>query len=345
MSSIERDINSLLKDGLSVSSVGAALFRRLEQERLTPSQKLEIYQFAYNAGIHGAILDHFAKRIKVGKAIPWALFVQLLHENGIKYRQGLATHIFEGAQTQKALKELLNFYRWDHLDPRFHPLRTSRDKDRQAEFGRIKQRLKEKIIYLQDQRMLDEEKRAIEKYEEMYPDDPFVQEQKSAFKERWARELIHLRASSLRESKIRRSVKEHDSYTTSWIKLIQKELDRLQKSFPHQMYDLAVGFMMLDLPELSVSALERCQRSENIEWLLAEALIAADRPLDSIGLLYEIELKYAAKPETSFGVGYLRAQALWKLGQEEMAIGILTSIINIRPKYRSAHALLEEWKR
>ncbi|MCB0421415.1 MAG: hypothetical protein KDD61_10495 [Bdellovibrionales bacterium] len=345
MIDIESEIQILLREGLTVDAVGTNLFRRLEHDRLTPEQKKSIFYFAYYSGLHQPLLEHLAQRIRTERELPWELLAQLFHENGVKYNQTLVTHLFAGAQKQKLLREFLSFSEWDHLDPRFLPLRTSRDKERQADFIKAKNRLKEKITYLKNQRMLDEEKRALQKYAELYPGDPYIKTQLTEFKERWAKELIASRSSSLRELKIERNSLKQEPYVKEWEEVLCKELKRLESQYPQQLYNLAVGFMMMEIPNLAVITLQMMPKEENREWLLAEALIAANRPLDGIGVLYEIEVKYAKNPETSFGVSYLRAQALWKLGQEDMAISILQSIINIRPKYRSASTLLKEWTR
>jgi tetratricopeptide (TPR) repeat protein len=79
------------------------------------------------------------------------------------------------------------------------------------------------------------------------------------------------------------------------------------------------------------------------DWLRAELLVHARRFVEGLEHLKHLEVRYVDDPETSFAVSYLKAQCLQELGQKDAALEILKSIVRVRPNYRSAHALIQEW--
>jgi hypothetical protein len=90
--------------------------------------------------------------------------------------------------------------------------------------------------------------------------------------------------------------------------------------------------------------IDRTQITKSTRWLRAEILIHARRFVDLLEELDELELLFAHDPESTSSVIYLRAQALWGLDQRALAISMMESLVKSRLHYRSADALLAEWK-
>ncbi|HRO68156.1 MAG TPA: hypothetical protein PL182_11375, partial [Pseudobdellovibrionaceae bacterium] len=66
-----------------------------------------------------------------------------------------------------------------------------------------------------------------------------------------------------------------------------------------------------------------------------------------VELLHElarVELLQSEDSETFFATAYLRAQALWGLGQKHAAIEVMESLLASRPQYRSGLSLLSLWR-
>ena len=108
-------------------------------------------------------------------------------------------------------------------------------------------------------------------------------------------------------------------------------------------YNLAIGLYFIELYHEALQVIRRAPESSAKDWFYLELLLRCGRYLECLDEVNQIELKYSADPESTFAATYIRAQALWGLGQTGSAIELLRSIVDIRPSYRSAHSLLNEW--
>ncbi len=113
---------------------------------------------------------------------------------------------------------------------------------------------------------------------------------------------------------------------------------------PEQIYNLALLCMSFELYDLGFEILHQAPETVAGEWLKAEILFERGRFLDLLKHLDHIENKVSMDPESTFGATYLRAQAYHGLGQKEIAIQMLESLSQRRPSYRSAEALLHQWR-
>jgi hypothetical protein len=117
--------------------------------------------------------------------------------------------------------------------------------------------------------------------------------------------------------------------------------------------DFAVSQLMWDNEDGAIhlldQVLERLKKNHSKEtvptdWLRAEILLRGRKFVSLLDHLTWLETAYADDPETVFSVQYLRAQALWGLNQKFVAIEIIEGLLQARPDYRTAHALLDQWK-
>ena len=340
---LEIEIHQMLKDGYQPHDIAKDLLQRIGIERMTTETKLRILNFAHNCGYSKGVANYIKLRIERSKNPPWGLFAHMIFEAGIPYSRNLADYMFEGAQVHKSLADLVEFQNWDSLDPRFKELRKSVKNSLKKNLSDKRDRLIEKIKFMREQRILEQEKLAIDQLTTLFPDDPFLKDKENHFELRWAQDIIRKRASANREARIEKQSIALDNEQKKWVSEMKKNLPDLLKNFPDQAYNIAITFKMMELPALAVIALQSAPKEEDCEWLLIETLIEMGRAVVALDAIHNIEKSYASKPGTSFAANYLRAQALWKLEEKQLAISIISSIIKIRPQYRSATALLSQW--
>ena len=75
-----------------------------------------------------------------------------------------------------------------------------------------------------------------------------------------------------------------------------------------------------------------------LEWLFEMQQYTA-----SIELANQLLDSIDEDPEKLFFINYIKAQALYYLGEKKEAIQYLNDIIVIRPDYKSAQSLMEKW--
>jgi hypothetical protein len=108
-------------------------------------------------------------------------------------------------------------------------------------------------------------------------------------------------------------------------------------------FDFAVAAYMLESFEDALSLLSFSEETESLIWFRMEVLLKCRRFVELLTDLAKIEILFAHDPETFFATAYLRAQAMWGLGQKHTAIEVLEGLLAARPHYRAASALLSIW--
>ena len=143
----------------------------------------------------------------------------------------------------------------------------------------------------------------------------------------------------------------HETPTPEAVDFVEKLTTQIQKlaehyvtTAPDQVYNLAVLCMNFELYDLSLKLLNLAPETFAGEWLKAEILFENGRFLDLLKQIETLEKKMTATPDSTLGAVYLKAQAYYGLGQKELAIQMMESLIHSRPSYRSAESLLHQWR-
>ena len=108
-------------------------------------------------------------------------------------------------------------------------------------------------------------------------------------------------------------------------------------------YDLAMNLHFMDFNLEALEILRVAPPSPAVDWLTLELMIQSRRFVDALSQAAHLEAAYAEDPDAAFAVTYARARALKGLGQVELAIDLLRSLIRVRPAYKSAQSLLMDW--
>jgi hypothetical protein len=83
---------------------------------------------------------------------------------------------------------------------------------------------------------------------------------------------------------------------------------------------------------------------QSLVWLRCELLLKGRRFLQLLDELDRWEASAANDPDQVVGILYLRAQALFGLGQTVSAIELMEMIASSLPGYRSAGSFLNTWR-
>lgn len=338
----ERKIHRLLTVGKSAREIFDELTIDLFQKKVSESERQSIFSFGLNAGLYQQMLANFVEVFHEKTPTPWSHFLVLIDKLKIKPPPEIIESVIKGARRQDRIENLSLSHSWDLLDPRFSQMRIEVEKVRKQRFSDKKQILLDKIEFYRNQRMAEEERRAIRVLLKMFPDDPMVQGEFDQFQKQWARDVVARNIDESRENRIFHNPKIDTQLRKTAKILVDAMLVEAQQK-PHTSYNLAIGLKMMGLPDLGLRVLAFADNNWASEWLAIELLIDCGRFVDCLNAVHELELEYSHDPETTFAATYARAKALFGLGQRGPAIDLLQSIVNVRPNYRSAFTLMTEW--
>lgn len=321
--------------------------------------------------------------------LPWVYLAEAIGQVRIKPLPGETTAIRKGASEQNREAQLLKSYQLDLWDLSF-PQRRSElkrgsgqtqkageshaeesesetkkqppsdspsmtEKDSRQLLQEEKAMLYEKLQFMRDNHMLEQEAQILNELLALYPNDAELGLAKKDLQIRWAKNVIASSTSKKNEnlSMLRGGTWPEDNIESALIKslVIDRSIE-LASEYPERAYDLAIGLKFMDCPKeaLEVLELQKKQPPDKIksslmptDWLYLELLLEARQYLRAFEETKKMEVQYSAAPETAPAIIYSRAQALWGLGQNEPAIELMKTLVRIRPDYKSAQSYLALW--
>lgn len=340
----EAEINSLLQKLGDPSLVADDLFRRWDLNLLTEEEQIDCAQFLVASGQYRALFERVNKLLSEKMKLPWAQLAEAVGYTKIAPTKTEIDAILEGAKEQESEEALIRSYQLDLWDRRFIELRAALQSRKAIDLAERKQALKDKLEFMRAQRMLEQEADILEEVQKLFPNEPEFAAEREAFEIRWAREVIanvspHTDPTSELAWKADRLTPEQQT-SKGMIVERAKKMAHANSKLAH---DLAVCLHFMDFNSEAIEVLNLGPDSEAADWLRLELMIKARQFVNVLSEGSRLEVLYAANPDTAFAVVYARARALWGLGQSEMAIDLMSSLIRIKPNYKSAQALLSDW--
>ena len=344
MTQVELIIQNKLLEGKDIGAVGEELLAELNSMNFNFEQHQKALYFLLHSGQYRKAFLLIRKWIGDKRKVPWAAFLQICHDNTIPPCEEVLNAIFEGAQEQHLESDLVRARCWDEFDSRFADLRAQKSNQRQVEYQQRVLGLKEKLNFLQAQRMLEEEEKLLQQLEKAFPDDDHIKNKRQEFRVRWAREILSKAQAERTDKKIEAATYETLSQDESNVLEILLEAAREQVAEnPDKAYLFSIAFFQMDAFNCAYEILKDIPNSFHTDWLRLEVLLASRRYIECLDEVNRVEIRHADHAETLFASTYMRALALIGLGQISTAVALLKSILNVRPSYRSTAALISEW--
>jgi hypothetical protein len=341
--SVELRIRKLLNSQKKMQLIAEELLNYSAGEDVPAPDIAAITQFLIHSGLFLDAFRQYPRRFYEKKSIPWPHFLEILWQSQIEPPSEVIQALFEGASKLKKEEELVLNSRWMELDERFPSTRKRLWQAKISQLEELKASLLQKLEFLQNHRMLEEEQKVFQKFMQMFPEDEAIASKLSHFKERWAREVVNKKRDQLSESG-------YGDLELSLLSAEERELcdrlgpeaEKLALSHPQIAYDLALMFVFFESGMHALKLLKLAPESEAKDWLHLELLLDSGQHLEALECAENLEAKYLNSSETKFAIAYVKAKALKQLNQKARAAQILRSIVNLRPDYRSASTLLTE---
>lgn len=350
-SAIESEIRLLFAESGNPTLVAEQLFKRWDANVLSESDVRSLTRFMAAAGLHSLILLQIRRCLKKEVVLPWSALVETLAVLKVPLEPMDVDAVFEGVGEQSQtfqtdcmadLVESQGLDQYDTRAPEFRAQKVAHIRRRHAEKRADLQR---QLDYARVNRLLSQEKRILDEIQAFDPSDVEFSKEKDLFEFREAQEIVeNALAHSPPKSEIESKFSTLSPEMKEAVKPILKRVQQLaKKATEPELYDLALMLIFMDLHDESAALLDPRRLSTRIDWLLLETLVLGRQYAAVLGEVESLEVKYAGDSEAPFALTYARARALWGLGDTITAIELMKSLTRVRPTYRSATTLLQQW--
>lgn len=342
---VELEIQNLLNQVDDLGEVASRLILGIEStpDRFTLDNINALSRFLLLSEQESALVDFVLRHIENENFhIPWPYFLEALGSltQGLdeKTKQALLDGIREDSAEDEAgrAKKLQ-----EHL-PQLGEWRSNRKYKIHKDYLNNKRLLLDQLVTLRTQQLYRQEKELLQRLQKLYPGDRDVRREQNEHKQRYALEILARRSPRAREFKEDSLIPREPELELN-LRALLDSMHSYAETHPEMAFDFAVAAYMLESYEESLNLLELCEESASLIWFRMEALLKARRFVELLTELAKAEMFFAAEPETFFATAYLRAQALWGLGQKHTAIEVMEGLLAARPHYRAAAALLRIW--
>lgn len=340
-------INELELRRLIKESSPQDLTRRLVRDLLNPSisweEKRPLWQFLYHSGREATLLQSLVQALKAKLRIPYDIVIELTGKADIKPTPLAIEGTLKGLKKQEAFEDLMSGKAWDRFDKRISLMRNELLEKKVSEKKQLKDNLFEKFEFLKNQRMNEQAGRVLRRMIELYPEEKKFQDLKQNFEEEWARNVLSTHLATLDGERWERTLTAPSGKDQEMIKCFFEASEKICIEMRELAPDIAIIFWFLEEYEKALEVIQWAPVTKSNDWLKAEILLAARHFIAALEHINQLEVKYVDDPETTFAASYARAQCLHALGQHASALEIMKSIVRVRPSYRSANALIQEW--
>lgn len=342
---IELEIQNLLNQTQDLDEVTARLTSALESssENFNLDNISAYAKFLNYAGKYSKLVEFVLSHLESESfPIPWPYFLEALGHSTLeldsKTIKALTDGIIEtGAEAEAARSTALNKY-----EPLFGEWRSNRKYKIHKDYLKNKKILIDMLITLRTQQLYEQEKNLLQRLQKLYPDDADIQYETREHKQRYALEILSRRSPKMREANTE-DLEKRDPDTEEALQALVASLREHAEQEPDMAFDFAIAAFMLEAYEEALDILEFSEQTESYLWLRLEILLKCRRFVELLTEVAQVELLLSHEPETFFATAYLRAQALWGLGQKHTAVEVLEGLLASRPHYRAASALLSIW--
>jgi hypothetical protein len=354
---LELEIQALLAHHQQADLAADALLKKYENEKLSPAEFETLAAFFLKAGFSASLIHFILKKLEQPQSIPWGHFAEALFQAVVAIEPEIKQALIEGAESQNQLTHLARSHQLDHFEEELTHQRELRRKSFKEKHLALQDELFHQLDVLKSQQLYHDEEKLLERMTILFPNETRVQKAIRDLRERRAADFISKQTPKEQRIPPVYYHEPKDPETQAMLDQIEASMRLLLKDSSEESLALAVDFAVSQLMwdnedgaiHLLDQVLERLKQNHSREsvptdWLRAEILLRGRKFVSLLDHLTWLETVYAADPETVFSVQYLRAQALWGLNQKFTAIEIIEGLLQARPDYRAAHALLDQWK-
>ncbi|QDK38327.1 hypothetical protein [Bdellovibrio sp. NC01] len=342
---IELEIQNLLNQTQDLDEVAARLTSALESspDQFTSDNITAYARFLNASGRHHKLTEFILHHLdNENFPVPWPYFFEALGHSTLELDAKTVKAVVEGvieagAESEASRSQALNKY-----EPLIGEWRSNRKYKIHRDYSKNKKALLDQLITLRTQQLYEQEKNLLQRLQKLYPGDNDIQREVREHQQRYALEILSRRSPKARTITAE-DLQVRDPQVEETLKIVLQSMLEHAEQEPDMAFDFAVAAFMLEGYEEALAILKFCEPTEALLWLHLEVLLKCRRFVELLTGIAHVELSLSHDPETFFATAYLRAQALWGLGQKHTAIEVMEGLLASRPHYRAASALLSIW--
>lgn len=342
---IELEIQKLLKEFDDLSEVEQRLIMHVESstEQQTAENINAVARFFLHARHPLRLIDFVLRHIdNPSFPVPWPYFLEALGAVSDDLDDKIVQALLEGIEENHTEAEAGRSQAMSDVIPELREWQRDRKYKIHKDYLNNKKLLLEQLITWRTQQLLEQEKNLLQRLQKLYPGDMEIRREAEEYKQRNALEVLQRRSPKSRTLTFD-DLNSKDPEVEAALAALLQSLQEQAQQHPDMAFDFAIVAFMLESYDASLELLSHCQESRALTWFRLEVLLKCRRFVELLNEISQVELTLAHEPETFFATAYLRAQALWGLGQKHSAIEVLEGVLVARPHYRAASALLSIW--
>lgn len=343
----EQEICQLLMSEESLEACADKILKKYHADVLDKDSVEAISQFFWHAGLYAVLINFHVLCLKRELAIPWHILLDSIKLAGAYLDKPAMRMLFQAAELQGNFDELS---RCTHFDADYAELSARRKVRRQnliTEKLKFRESILGEVALLESQGLEGEAEKRIQTLLKIFPQDKDLLDRHRRYREK---KIWNIVTNKNLEYKTRplplQAYAAKDSSELAALAEIEKTMHELlaKENDPSLGGDFAIAHMWWDNLEASLRFLSSDTLTLRQAWLRFELLLLARHHVELLTELVTFERQIVDDAELTFGVAYLRAQALWELGRKKEALEVMEGLTTARPNYRSAARLLSEWK-
>ncbi len=337
---LELELKSALDEGRSLSSVAHLLIEALESDH--KQKKQTAIRFLQLHPEWAVWKKDFEAYLSTKTKWPWEFILSWLTHQRLVISLDDRETLYQALEKQTALPLLARYNEWTVVYPSLPEIRNQARFDIQGKILEVRDLLFEELRTWKSQRLREQEMRVLKRLKLKFPNDPDIAAEQEKFRQNQAVETLGARLRQKKSQKVRAIQFKEDivEIPQEW----EDQLLQYADLHPKEVYDLSIACCFMEDWVTALKLVNKAEACSQRDWLELEILLKLKRYIDVLQGLHVIEMRWAHEGETFFATAYIRAQALYGLGQKEKALEVLESLLSSRPLYRQGVELLHMWR-
>lgn len=337
---LEYELKSALEEGRNLSGLSPLLIEAFESN--DKSKKQTATRFLQLHPEWSLWKTQFTTWLQTEQHWPWGLILSWLTHQRLILSLNDRKLLYQALEKQKTLPLLAKFGEWSVVFETMAELRNQARLDTQKRILEIRDLLFEELRTWKSQRLREQEMKVLKLLKKKFPHDRDIQSEQEKFERNQAVETLSSRLRKKRSQKI-----SHLQFKEELVQISEEweqQLLNYTDLHPNQTYNLCIACCFMEDWVTALKLVNKAESSQQRDWLELEILFNLKRFIDVLQALQVIENRWSHDGETFFATAYMRAQALFGLGQKEKALEVLESLLTSRPLYRQGAELLYTWR-
>lgn len=316
-----------------------AEFLRLCWDNLSVKQKKEIFYFLYNSKQYRTFLITLRLEMTTETpTVPWTHLFSILKKYQLLSEAEISLFLNSNTSTEDFTQFRIN-------DTQLSELWNARKQKVLKDYQSKKDELIRALAFAKQQGLKEARLKTIKELSALYPNDNDILNLLSQEKEFQARQTI-TRISQKKEATFEHPAasKDTDEVIALRAALLRQCLNKL-KSQPESAADLVLLLYHMDLFTEALKLIDSITAVDTkLIWYEVMICIEIEQYVRGLSALHKLKSTKLDFIDQSFSIMYFHAIILNGLGHKAEAQQMLKNIIKIRPQFKSAASLLNEWE-